>query len=75
MAAQWASLEVGEARRELRMNPAPLELRERRKLNNSTGLCIEHASCDPLPQIKMIIVPVLGLVRRKFSGEEKLGGN
>lgn len=49
------------------MNPVRLELRERRKLNNSTSLYIENASCDPLSQTK---VPALGFVRRKFRGEE-----
>lgn len=29
-----------------------LELRKSLKVSNSAGLCIEHASCDLLPQIK-----------------------
>ena len=49
------------------MNPARLELRETRKLNNPTSLYIENAACDPLSQIK---VPALGFVGRKFRGEE-----
>lgn len=49
------------------MNPARLELRETRKLNNATSLYIENAACDILSQIK---VPALGFVGRKFRGEE-----
>ena len=56
-----------EDRRGLRMNPVRLELRERRKLNNSNSLYIENVSCDPLSQTK---VPALGFVRRKFRGGE-----
>lgn len=26
------------------------ELKERLRLNESAGVCVEHASCDPLPQ-------------------------
>ena len=69
LGAQWARKE-GEDRRELRMNPARLELRARRKLNNPTSLYIENAACDPLSQIK---VPALGLWGGN-SEERKLGG-
>lgn len=64
-----ASTEAGEVRRELRMNPALLEWRERRTLNNPTGLCIEPASCEPLPEVKDGSGSRPGVVGRKFSGE------
>lgn len=75
LGAHWASREAGEAGRELRVNPALPELRERRKLNNSTGLYIEHASCDPLLRIQEDYSSSLGVCEEEISVERKLGGN
>lgn len=57
------------------MNSALPELRERRKLNNSTGLYFEHASCDPLLQIQDDYSFSPGVCEEEISVERKLGGN
>lgn len=51
------------------MNPVLLELRERRKLNYTTGLCIEHASGDPLPQIKDDCSSSPGVCKEEIQGK------
>lgn len=57
------------------MNPTLPELRERRKLNNSTGVYIEHASCDPLLRIQDDYSSSPAVCEEEISVERKLGGN